>query len=598
MKYRQLKHLLTIVGAVVTLTGLSLSVTAQRPSMYWGGVGSIQASTPDGVCLGMSMNGEFSHTESTGISVYHGNRPTEQCVWINSWYQGNDDGEVYYGTAIFYGDSACQAGFSSGGGGCQQECGNGQGTNGGSCTVPEVQHTECTSVGNPIDVLEGEKYRQENILSVGSVFPIELQYLYNSHAGMERTFHGFRPGVNDTDTYIAATVPTMNSTDIYLAEGDDFIFGRDFQQAHGNSNRYWRHTYEDFLNENGTEYTWQRSNGNDVVFHGVGRSQAYPQYTIETQTNGWKISSTSNSLEHYFDDEGRLTQITDLRSGQSHTVTYLSNGVDIDQITHSLGGHIKFTYASNDIDPQNVSQHALIKAQYPTSIEDHTGLTVDLEWSGTFLGRFQRYFLISSISHPYTNTPAGKREFEYANTTFPASITAIYDQENANVNSRELYATFTYDTQGRAVYSALANGVEAISVEYTSDTTRRVTNSLNKVTQYQLAASNGVTRLVSITGEPTTNCLLSDTSMTYDNDGNVTSRIKNGVVTTYNYNPRGLETSRTEASGTPEARTIQTEWHAQFNVPTKITEPDRVTDFTYDSNGRLLSRNVAEPVQN
>ncbi|AOX99914.1 hypothetical protein BJP62_05240 [Jeongeupia sp. USM3] len=55
---------------------------------------------------------------------------------------------------------------------------------------------------------------------------------------------------------------------------------------------------------------------------------------------------------------------------------------------------------------------------------------------------------------------------------------------------------------------------------------------------------------------------------------------------------RNLETSRTEAVGTPQARTISTEWHASFRLPTKVTEPGRVTIYEYDASGNLLKKSV------
>ena len=80
-------------------------------------------------------------------------------------------------------------------------------------------------------------------------------------------------------------------------------------------------------------------------------------------------------------------------------------------------------------------------------------------------------------------------------------------------------------------------------------------------------------------------------SATYDSNGFISSRTDfNGNTTTYVHNSRGLETSRTEAAGTPQERTITTEWSADFRLPTKITEPGKVTTFTYDSQGRLLER--------
>jgi uncharacterized protein RhaS with RHS repeats len=66
-----------------------------------------------------------------------------------------------------------------------------------------------------------------------------------------------------------------------------------------------------------------------------------------------------------------------------------------------------------------------------------------------------------------------------------------------------------------------------------------------------------------------------------------------GSVTTYVHNDRGLETSRTEASGTPGARNIATACHPIFNLHTKVTEPKRETVFVYDAEGRLTSTEVS-----
>lgn len=60
----------------------------------------------------------------------------------------------------------------------------------------------------------------------------------------------------------------------------------------------------------------------------------------------------------------------------------------------------------------------------------------------------------------------------------------------------------------------------------------------------------------------------------------------------YTHNDRGLETSRTEANGTPYSRTIVTEWPPTLFSPVRITEPDRLIQYTYDAQGRELSQTV------
>jgi YD repeat-containing protein len=89
--------------------------------------------------------------------------------------------------------------------------------------------------------------------------------------------------------------------------------------------------------------------------------------------------------------------------------------------------------------------------------------------------------------------------------------------------------------------------------------------------------------------------------------GYVASRTDyNNNVTQYTYDgSRGLETSRTEAYGTPRARTITTQWHTTYRLPVLISiyaggsasgTPLRTTSFTYDSSGNALTRTVTDPV--
>ncbi len=82
------------------------------------------------------------------------------------------------------------------------------------------------------------------------------------------------------------------------------------------------------------------------------------------------------------------------------------------------------------------------------------------------------------------------------------------------------------------------------------------------------------------------------TSIKYDENGNVASVADfKGVITSYIYDlTRNLETSKTEAFGTPQARTITTVWHAGYRIPTRVFEPQRVTIYTHDPAGNVLTK--------
>jgi hypothetical protein len=69
-------------------------------------------------------------------------------------------------------------------------------------------------------------------------------------------------------------------------------------------------------------------------------------------------------------------------------------------------------------------------------------------------------------------------------------------------------------------------------------------------------------------------------SWSYYDDGKILSHTEYPPATETKFDPydRNLETGRTEAVGIPGVeRKIATEWHSDFRVPTRITEPgDRV----------------------
>ncbi|UQW76398.1 sugar-binding protein [Pseudomonas avellanae] len=77
-------------------------------------------------------------------------------------------------------------------------------------------------------------------------------------------------------------------------------------------------------------------------------------------------------------------------------------------------------------------------------------------------------------------------------------------------------------------------------------------------------------RLVEVKGEPTPDCPASNS--------------------TYTYNDRGLVLTKTDASGTTLARTTTTEWDPDRFLPIRVVEPNRVIVYSYNNQGRELTR--------
>lgn len=102
-------------------------------------------------------------------------------------------------------------------------------------------------------------------------------------------------------------------------------------------------------------------------------------------------------------------------------------------------------------------------------------------------------------------------------------------------------------------------------------------------------------KITKVEGHQSANCAAANKETTYDDNGFVASKTDwKGNITTYVNNARGLEVSRTEASGTNDAQTITTLWHDTFNLPLRITEPERIVDFTYDTHGQLTNRKATQ----
>ena len=86
----------------------------------------------------------------------------------------------------------------------------------------------------------------------------------------------------------------------------------------------------------------------------------------------------------------------------------------------------------------------------------------------------------------------------------------------------------------------------------------------------------------------------------YDANGNISACWDAKLnETVYSYDlTRNLEMSRTEAYGTAQARTITTQWDANWRQPDLITEPGRSIAYSYDSMGNVLTKSVTDTTSN
>jgi RHS repeat-associated protein len=188
---------------------------------------------------------------------------------------------------------------------------------------------------------------------------------------------------------------------------------------------------------------------------------------------------------------------------------------------------------------------------------------------------------------------------ESANTggaNMPNTLTGITDENGVR------YATFQYNGSF-AVNTQHAGGVDSYTFTYDAGayygspiTSTVVTDPLGKSESYyfanNLSYNDDAGQIQpAASGSGTVTQL-----QTYDANGNLASFTDfNGEATTHVYDlTRNLETSRTEAYGTTQARTITTSWNATWRAPALITEPNRTTAFAYDGLGNVLTKTITD----
>jgi len=437
------------------------------------------------------------------------------------------------------------------------------------------------------------------------------EYNYNfTWRGVRQPCPGHKPK-NDQEPYYACDFPLnlkqsrLCSADnplvedpIVVANGNSFQtevdyksqspFGLNFSRYY-NSTAYetksdvgfkWSHNFNRRVSSTGNNTLVYRENGQAFVFNYVGTIWVgdvdIPDTLLELVDEagvrtGWEYKDSSDTTE-VFNVSGQLISVSN-RAGQTKTFAYDVTATDggddnsdtLDKVVGFGGEEMLFSYdtenrISSMTDPEGNS--------YRYSYDDVGNL--------------------ESVVYPY-DTPLDDsdnptRTYHYENTSFPSHLTGLTDETESRV-------TWAFDSEGRAISSEMQGGVDKSTLDFSVADQVTVTNPLGKDTTYHFETLHGVKKVTKVEGHATESCAGANQNYSYDANGYIESKTDwQGNVTTYVHNERGLETSRTEASGTDEARTITTQWHDDFRLPLKVTSPGQVTNFVYDDKGRLLSQ--------
>lgn len=333
-----------------------------------------------------------------------------------------------------------------------------------------------------------------------------------------------------------------------------------FARFYNSRTANWTNAYSAKLKITTTEILLVNTDGRESLFAlsgGVATASPRELGRLVQTASGWRYDNSYNEHLH-FNAAGQLTRI-DRANGTYETLAYGANNI---VVTDSLGRTMTLTF--------NTAKRLINLAAG----------TLQVAYTYSTAGRLTKA----------TRTQGGQskaRTYHYEDANEGGWLTGITDERNVR------YVTWAYDTKGRVIRNEL-NGVQnKYLFTYNANGSTTVTNPLGKQTTYTFQTFAGAKRITALAGAVSVNCPASNSTFTYNAQGMIATRTDNkGYVTTYSYDSRGLENSRTEASGTPQARTITTEWHPTLYKPVTIAEPNRVMNLEYDTQGNLLSQTI------
>ncbi|MDE0854507.1 MAG: DUF6531 domain-containing protein, partial [Nevskia sp.] len=409
-------------------------------------------------------------------------------------------------------------------------------------------------VGNPIDVISGNKFETVTDFTTRDSFPLAFTRSYNSQwTAISRLGAGWR---SNFDRSFATYGSGGAYVRLVLGDGREALFS-----PNGSS---WQPAYID-------------ASGNMVS------PRTDVSWSLQQISGGWQFIDEDGTVELY-NAAFQLTSIA-YRGGYTQTLAYDGNGNNT-SVSDSLGRQIQFTYSAyNLLTSVTAPDGQVYQYQYIDQSTASPGpATSTLVASHTTV--------LSQVTYPAAPPLIPTQlNYEYENSATLTALTGITDERGIR------FATWTFDANGRATSSQHANGVDYTSVQYDlTGNTRTVTNAAGKQTVYQLAAAQGaLQRITSIQGQPSANCAGSTTQLGYDANGHINLRTDaEGRTTAWVKDSKDRPLSRTDASGTNLARTVSMSWLSNYPLPTQIVKPGLTINLTYDGTGRLTQRQEAD----
>jgi YD repeat-containing protein len=443
----------------------------------------------------------------------------------------------------------------------------------GRCEPPEDDPKTCTKAGNPVLVGSGVKVHDDVDYLGSGAHPLSLRRSYRS-----RWPDGLRAGMSGAS-----------------------MSGR------------WYHSLQAHLATNAQNTVEKavrafRPDGNVVSFLGSGaaaqprtwRSEGSRDQLTETvdangQTTGFRYTDAQTDSIEAYDAAGQLLSVVE-RNGWTTTLSYSTSatpasdylsGTTIAQpglligVKNAFGRELRMVY-----DPAG----RLVQLLPPGAFKDAAPGTAQapIRYSYDAAGN------LTSVTWQDGST----KRYHYEDSRWPHALTGLTDEANIRV------VNYAYDEQGRTSQSE--RGGERYLFGYGGETYS--TKSYSYVTApdgasrtYTFEAAGGVIRPTAVSA-PCPLCGTTAQSTTYNATGDKTKEIAHdGTVIFFTYDSKGRETERatfaasystatTRPALSNASKVVSTKWHATFNLPTQVAEPNKLTTHTYNAKGMLTGQ--------
>ena len=429
----------------------------------------------------------------------------------------------------------------------------------GLCVAPPERSAgkplKCQCLGDPINPSSGNSYEETTDFRGSGPFPLVFSRSYNSALANE-TYNLTQAAANEnmgvgwssnigTHLYIGQYSPQELTTPCiaysqqyfcpptYLPNGD-YTIELTVWHADGSQEQFNYQVSNGVVPMPGTPFNAEPGSSGELTFVNL---------PAPLSGTGYEYLRNDGYTEFY-DANGNLLAVQDPH-GLMQTYQYVGGGL-VTSVTDPFGRMLRFTYDSN---------YRIKTMTTPTG--------------GIYTYSYDSHGNLVSVTYPDNSMV----QYQYQNASYKNAMTRVID-ENGNQ-----YATWTYDSQGRAIASQQANNTNSFSIVYNADGSADVTEPTGEHRHMTFTPINDE-NLFSTASAPCTECGDKSQSIGYDSNGYMNSVTDfNGNINQYSHDTAGRLLSETDAYGTPVQRTISTQWDPVRNLPSLITEPGRTTSY-------------------